>query len=241
MNSVDPLGLDCLYPPTANPDPDQYPDAGTDPGQCEADGGAWVDHNDQPVDPPDNGLPTSKVDVYDFSPDFSPDQGVFWPSQGNADIAYSGYNSNAVSDGSSDTAQWLKNFATSFVKDFSLTGQNGKTLCTVVAINNIRDELNPFVDNKENVAESALDQTESVIKVTAGLQASAYSVARGLTVPLRSSIYRGILGRGLGVAEIAGERVVPVVAAAFAYKDIAVAGYESSKTAAAGGCAGVFE
>src|SRR5205807_2398895 len=74
----------------------------------------------------------------------------YW-SSGAGSAAFIGGATTEGTSGGGDNWGW--NFTKAFVKGFSLAGRNGKTLCTVTAIDNLRDELNPFAFDAQAIAE----------------------------------------------------------------------------------------
>ncbi len=168
MNLVDPLGLYCVWDDGSN-DETGDPDTGT-PAQCGGQGGTWV---------PDNGTFTN----YNPPPDWTfysrssasappPDLLVAFPATdaNNGNSWWGAFASNLFS--------W-KNFAAEF-KDGG---------CVAV-----------FMDEMSGSAASTTAGQDEAIKATANNAAwgtaTIYAAERGLTVPMRSSVVRGILRVG---------------------------------------------
>jgi len=234
LTSVDALGLetavsengyDCQFyslpdPGTGDPEydgegtcPSSDDSSGDDPSQIFADS------------PPPSDLPTIHVDVWQEG----------WTILDPHEFGV--YNSLAPNlPPVPEQPNWYVSFATSFVKNFSLSGLNGKRLCTVVALDNLQDELNPFAYDHEAVAEGTADAVGEGTETFFKAAAFSYAASRTLSVPLRSPAFRGLMAG----AEFAG-KASAVVTAGFVYYDILKATKETMSTASAGECAGIFE
>src|SRR5579859_2490449 len=234
LTSVDALGLetavsengyDCQFyslpdPGTGDPEydgegtcPSSDDSSGDDPSQIFADS------------PPPSDLPTIHVDVWQEG----------WTILDPHEFGV--YNSLAPNlPPVPEQPNWYVSFATSFVKNFSLSGLNGKRLCTVVALDNLQDELNPFAYDHEAVAEGTADAVGEGTETFFKAAAFSYAASRTLSVPLRSPAFRGLMAG----AEFAG-KASAVVTAGFVYYDILRSTKETMSTASAGECAGIFE
>ena len=116
--------------------------------------------------------------------------------------------------------------------------------CAEEALSQIGAEFIPFSPGGASViqatapAAQAMAFNSAVAQTTASVD--AYVAARGLTVPLRSGVVRGMIAQGAESAVAAGARAnVAVQTLAVDYAAIK-SGYLTTKEALNGGCAAAF-
>ena len=111
-------------------------------------------------------------------------------------------------------SSWTWNFTKSF---FTLAGGPGNVpTCAGQALRHMGETLNPFTPSASSVAEGVAPVAQAVAinrgiaQTQAGID--AYVAERGLTVPLRSSIVRGMAAEGAEGAVAVGARANLAVA-----------------------------
>jgi RHS repeat-associated protein len=125
-----------------------------------------------------------------------------------------------------------------FFHHFSLSGRNGKPLCAVAAFSNTVDEFNPFTQEGagEEAAKIAAEAAGQAGESYYTAAAWGYATGRGLVVPLRSSIFRGIISNAK-LAGRAGWITTLAIADAHLYRIVR----QTDRDAVAGNCAGITE
>jgi len=97
---------------------------------------------------------------------------------------------------------WWCSFTTHFFSDFSLDGPNGQPLCIKVYGESVVEEFNPYRYDDAKVFE---EYTNAGLEASAGsfaVEAVNYSLSRGLVVPLRSPVVRGLLARSETIGKV---------------------------------------
>ena len=234
LTNVDPDGLECVWDDGSYDDAEDE-DSGS-PDKCRGLGGTWVDHQ--------------------FFADFGlPD----WSGSADAGLAFiaeavqngftlaqtgsglNGWNVQAPPSAWLDSSWWgifLGQFLT-----FS-GGPGNVPTCTEEALRDMGNTLNPFTPGPSTATELAGPVAQG-IAVNRGLAQTVSSVdtyvaQSGLTVPLRSSVVRAMIGEGVEGAAAAGWRAnaaTQTVAVDYAASHAAIS---TSQEARNGTCAAAF-
>ena len=199
---IDPLGLFCVWDDGSYDSPVDG-ETGTASG-CGAAGGTWYEGS-----PSDYGLTADWSDqanadlAAQIAEMLNGDPNMTFYAQGSAPFLSADFTT-----GDNSGIGWTWNFTKSF---FTFAGGPGNVpTCAGQALQHIGETLNPFTPSPSTVAEVAAPVAQAVAinqgiaQTQAGID--AYVAARGLTVPLRSSIVRGMAAEGAESAVAAGAR-----------------------------------
>jgi RHS repeat-associated protein len=201
LSYVDPSGLYCAYLNDAGDDSESI-DSNSDEGECASNGGYWI-QGDYGAGSwvranADTGIVT----------------GLGYDSSGNAEISFAGaqgsnawgawtqtFNIVAVSSAANNES-YAWTFTKAFFKNFSLSAvyhSFGEGGCDRLMAETFADAFNPLPGNGVGPGDVA-EIGPNAVAGAGQAAASAYSVYQGLSVPLRSSIYRGLQSSTYGYA-----------------------------------------
>ena len=189
---IDPSGLDCLYFGDINVDPtDIEIDRDTTPSDCVAQGGDWVNGTVNQISY-DSGSDVYSIWSSDsgynyFTTAYAPGPEPGGTScYGDCDISY---------DQSAIIPSSWGAFASSFIGNFFSPSFYKQEMAPGGCLNAALEGADQ-VDVLGKIAPPNVPLAEQTIKAGAATGAAIYAIHQGLTVPLRSSIVRGILEGG---------------------------------------------
>ncbi len=204
LGGTDPLGLECVWDDGSFDSADD-PDTGGDGSGCTKQGGSWV--------PPDlfenatltTGQWNSNYGDWSSTPNAALAQN--W-NISSATASTTAPDPNSIASSLNNSLSYARNFGRSFFTGFSLNAVyksfRDPDGCDNLMATTFADVFNPLPGDGLGPSDAA-ELGPQALAQAGRTAASAYSLYQGLSVPLRSSIYRGLQSSTYGLAATAEE------------------------------------